>query len=122
MINAKKLLAIAIISTISATVATAASNEALIKEGRKVFVTKKLGNCLACHTVQGDPNIPQAGDIGPKLSNLDTYPKDYLFNKIWDPNKTNPNTVMPAMGRGHRITKQQIDALIAYLQATTKTK
>lgn len=122
MINVKKLLAIAIIGTFCATVANAASNEALIKEGRKVFVTKKLGNCLACHTVQGDPGIPQAGDIGPKLSNLDTYPKDYLFNKIWDPNKTNPNTVMPPMGRGHKVTKHQIDALIAYLQATTKSK
>ncbi len=122
MINFKKLLVTAVICTISATAINAAGNEALIKEGRKVFVTKKLGNCLACHSVQGDPNIPQTGDIGPKLANLDTYPKDYLFEKIWDPNKTVPDTLMPPMGRSHKITKHQIDALVAYLQATTKSK
>ena len=75
MISVKKLLAIAIMSAISTTVVNAASNEALVKEGRKVFVTKKQGNCLACHAVQGDPSIPQTGDIGPKLANLDAYPK-----------------------------------------------
>ncbi|MFK5882199.1 MAG: sulfur oxidation c-type cytochrome SoxX [Sulfurospirillum sp.] len=122
MINAKKLLAIAIMGTVITSAANAASNDALIKEGRKVFVTKKLGNCLACHSVQGDPNIPQTGNIGPKLANLDTYPKAYLFDKIWDPNKTVPNTLMPPMGRNHKITKQQIDAIVVYLQATTKAK
>jgi cbb3-type cytochrome oxidase cytochrome c subunit len=72
--------------------------------------------------VQNDPNIPQAGNIGPKLSNLDQYPKSYVFTKIWDPNKTVPNTVMPPQGRSHKITKHQVDALVAYLQATTKAK
>ncbi len=122
MINVKKLLAVVVMGAISTTVVYAAGNEALIKEGRKVFVTKKLGNCLACHSVQGDPNIPQTGDIGPKLANLDAYPKAYLFEKIWDPNKTVPDTLMPPMGRSHKITKHQIDALVAYLQATTKSK
>jgi len=118
----KKIAAVAVISTLFSTAIFAANQSALIKEGRKVFVTKKLGNCLACHTVQGDPKIPQAGDIGPKLANLDKYPKAYLFEKIWDPNKTNPVTVMPPFGRNHKITKQQIHAVIAYLQAVTKTK
>ncbi len=122
MINVKKLLALVIVGTFSATVANAASNEALIKEGRKVFVTKKLGNCLACHAVQGDPSIPQTGTIGPKLANLDTYPKEYIFNKIWNPNKTVPDSVMPPQGKSHKISKHQIDALVAYLQATTKSK
>ncbi|MDX1809173.1 MAG: sulfur oxidation c-type cytochrome SoxX [Sulfurospirillaceae bacterium] len=118
----KKIAAVAIISTMFSTAIFAADQNAMVKEGRKVFVTKKLGNCLACHTVQGDPSIPQAGDIGPKLANLDTYPKQYLFDKIWDPNKTVPNSVMPPMGRSHKITKEQVNALVAYLQAVTKTK
>ncbi len=122
MINTKKIVAVAIISMLGASVTYAQSQQDLVKEGRKVFVTKKLGNCLACHTVQNDPNIPQAGNIGPKLSNLDTYPKDYIFNKIWDPNKTVPNTIMPPQGRSHKISKHQVDALVAYLQATTKAK
>lgn len=122
MKNAKKLLVVALMGMISTSAVYAASSESLIKEGRKVFVTKKIGNCLACHAVQGDPNIPQAGDIGPKLANLDTYPKEYLFEKIWDPNKSVPNTVMPPQGLSHKISKHQIDAVIAYLQATTKAK
>lgn len=107
---------------ISTSAVYAASTESLVKEGRKVFITKKLGNCLACHAVQGDASIPQTGSIGPKLANLDTYPKAYLFDKIWDPNTTVPDTLMPPMGRSHKITKHQIDALVAYLQETTKAK
>jgi len=56
------------------------------------------------------------------LANLDTYPRKYIFDKIWDPNKTVPNTIMPPQGRSHKITKHQVDALVAYLQATTKAK
>ena len=123
MIKTKKLLAAAIlIGAVGASSVFASTQDSLVAEGRKVFITKKLGNCLACHTVQNDPNIPQAGNIGPKLSNLDAYPKDYLFTKIWDPNKTVPNTIMPPQGRSHKISKHQVDALVAYLQATTKAK
>ncbi len=122
MINAKKLLVVVLMGMISTSVVYATSMESLVAEGRKVFVTKKLGNCLACHAVQGDEGIPQTGNIGPKLANLDSYPKDYLFDKIWDPNKTVPDTLMPPMGRSHKITKHQVDALVAYLQATTKAK
>jgi L-cysteine S-thiosulfotransferase len=118
----KKIAAVAIISTLFSTAIFAASQSAMIKEGRKVFVTKKLGNCLACHKVQGDSSIPQTGNIGPVLANLDKYPKEYLFEKIWDPNKTNPITIMPPMGRNHKISKEQVNALVAYLQAVTKTK
>lgn len=118
----KKIAAVAIVSSLFSTAVFAADQSAMIKEGRKVFVTKKLGNCLACHSVQGDNSIPQTGNLGPKLANLDKYPKDYLFEKIWDPNKTNPVTIMPPMGRNHKISKEQVNALVAYLQATTKTK
>lgn len=118
----KKIAAVAIISSLFSTAVLAADQNAMIKEGRKVFVTKKLGNCLACHSVQGDSSIPQTGNLGPQLANLDKYPKDYLFEKIWDPNKTNPVTIMPPMGRNDKITKEQVNAIVAYLQATTKTK
>ena len=122
MMLAKKIAAFAVIATLCVTASYASSKEDMVKEGRKVFVTKHMGNCLACHTVQGDSGIPQAGSIGPKLANLDTYPKEYLFEKIWNPNKTVPDSVMPPMGKSHKITKEQVNALVAYLQAVTKTK
>jgi len=123
MVSIKK---IAVLATSVAFFATASyaemSKEDMVKEGRKVFVTKKLGNCLACHAVQGDESIPQTGSLGPKLANLDSYPTDYLIEKVMDPNKTNPNTIMPPMGRNHKITKAQVEAVVVYLQETTKAK
>lgn len=118
----KKVTTIAVMATLFASATYAADMSEMIKEGRKIFTTKSLGNCLGCHSVQGDESIPQTGNLGPKLANLDTYPKEYLFEKIWDPNKTEPNTIMPPMGRNHKITKVQIEALIVYLQETTKAK
>jgi len=118
----KKIAAFAVIATLCVTASYASSQEDMVKEGRIVFISKHKGNCLACHTVQGDKDIPQAGSIGPKLANLDTYPKEYLFEKIWNPNKTVPDSVMPPMGKSHKITKEQVNALVAYLQAVTKTK
>lgn len=92
-----------------------------IAEGRKVFTTLSLGNCIGCHSVQNDP-MEQTGTLGPHLANMDLYPKEYLLEKIWDPNKTNPNTVMPPLGRNHKITKEQIEAVITYLQVTAKSQ
>lgn len=119
----KTVASVAVLATILSTSSFAGmSKEDMMKEGRKAFTTKSLGNCLACHSVQGDDDIAQTGTLGPRLANLDTYPKEYLASKIWDPNKTNPNTIMPPMGRNNKITKDQVDAIVMYLQETTKTK
>ncbi|NPA51171.1 MAG: sulfur oxidation c-type cytochrome SoxX, partial [Epsilonproteobacteria bacterium] len=45
------------------------SNEEMIKLGEKIFNTKKLGNCLACHAVNGK-EIDTPGTLGPNLQNL----------------------------------------------------
>lgn len=94
---------------------------AMIKEGKKVFVTKSLGNCIGCHSVENE-TLPQTGTLGPHLANIDQYPVEWLKEKMWDPNKHNPTTIMPPLGRNHKITKDQIDAVIVYLQETTKSK
>lgn len=122
MVLVKKIATFAIIATLSASVAYASSKEDMIKEGRKVFTTKSLGNCLACHSVQGDASLPQTGNLGPILANLDQYPKEWLFEWIWNPNKVKPTTIMPPMGINGKITKEQVDAVIVYLQETTKAK
>lgn len=93
----------------------------MIQEGRKVFTSKSLGNCIGCHSVQNDP-MDQTGNLGPHLANMDQYPKDYLIEKITDPNKSNPNTIMPPMGRNHKINKKQVQAIVAYLRTTAKSK
>ena len=116
----KTAIKIAVVSTLVSSASYASDISSAVEEGRKLFVGKKLGNCLACHSVKGDPTIPQTGNLGPKLANISAYPKSYLFDKIWDPNKTNPTTIMPPMGRGGKLNKEQIDKIIVYLQETTK--
>lgn len=128
MVSIKKIAIFATVVTLFATSSYAnhhgekMSKEDMIKEGRKVFVTKSQGNCLACHSVQGDASIPQTGTLGPRLANMDTYPKEYLIEKIMDPNITNPTTIMPPLGRNHKITKAQVEAVVVYLQEITKAK
>lgn len=122
MVMIKKVVIVAMVASFLSTAVYAVDKNEMMKEGRKAFTTKTLGNCLACHAVQGDDSIPQTGTLGPILSNMDQYPKEWLFDRIWDPNKSNPTTIMPPMGRNNKITKEQVDAIIVYLQETTKTK
>ncbi len=118
----KKVAVVVLMTTLFSGSIYAADKAAMVKEGRKVFITKSQGNCLACHSVQGDESIPQTGTLGPRLANMDTYPKDYLIKKIMDPNITNPITIMPPLGRNHKITKAQVEAVVVYLQEITKAK
>ena len=42
-----------------------ASDESVIKEGKKIALNNKKGNCLACHLITGGGEQP--GNIGPPL-------------------------------------------------------
>ena len=114
---AKSLLVGAALSSVLATSAFSAmmSNDALVKEGEKVFNVKKIGNCLACHDVNGK-NILNPGSMGPKLQYLSAWPEKALYDKIYDPYKTNPVSKMPAFGKSGWLTDHQIKALVAYLK------
>jgi len=92
-----------------------AGNDALIKKGEKIFNTKKLANCLACHAVNGK-NINNPGSLGPKLAGLANYPDEYLYNKIYNPYTTNPITAMPAFGLNGVLQPSDIKAVVAYLK------
>ncbi|AXH09023.1 sulfur oxidation c-type cytochrome SoxX [Malaciobacter halophilus] len=92
-----------------------ASNSELIKEGEKIFNTKNLGNCLACHAVNGK-QIDGPGSMGPKLQYLSAWPDDALYDKIYDPYTTNPISAMPAFGKNGWLSHKQIKALVAYLK------
>ncbi len=91
------------------------SNEEMIKLGEKIFNTKKLGNCLACHAVNGK-EIDTPGTLGPKLQNLSLWPKEALYEKIYDPYKTNPISAMPPFGKNAILTDEEIWAVVAYLK------
>lgn len=110
----KQLLLVAAASSLMASSGMAGESD-LVKEGEKIFNTKKLGNCLACHAINGK-DISNPGSFGPKLQYLSSWPEDALYQKIYDPYTTNPISAMPAFGKNGWLNDGQIKALVAYLK------
>ncbi len=111
----KILLMAAVVSSLFSVSSFAQSNAKLVKEGKKIFLSKKLGNCLACHNIAG-MKVPQAGALGPKLAHLSSYPTSFLYNKIYNPYTTNPVSQMPPFGKNAILSNQQIKAVVAFLK------
>jgi len=97
-------------------------------EGRKLAINRKLGNCLACHTM---PVPEQAfhGEVGPTLigvaSRLD---EGEIRLRVVNPKVVNPDTIMPSFYRTEGLhlvmksfkdkpilTAQQVEDVVAYL-------
>ncbi len=109
----KKVLTTFAVVALSATFANA--NSDLVKEGEKIFNTKKIGNCFACHAANGK-KINGPGSLGPKLQYLSSWPEKALYDKVYDPYTTNPISAMPAFGKNGVLTDKQIKAVVAYLK------
>jgi len=110
----KKLLIASAISSATITGAFASDAE-LIKEGEKIFMTKTLGNCIACHAINGKA-LDGPGSMGPKLMALQYWPDEALYDKVYDPNTTNPISQMPAFGKNGWLDDAEIKAVVAYLK------
>ena len=110
-----KLLAASTAVAVALSVSAGAGNADLVKEGEKIFNTKKLGNCLACHDVNGK-KINSPGSFGPKLQYLSAWPEQALYDKIYNPYTTNPISGMPPFGLNGWLSDAQITAVVAYLK------
>jgi len=109
----KRLL---VIASLVAFISTASfANNDLVKEGKKIFMTKKLGNCLACHAVNG-VEVDGPGSFGPKLQYLSSWPEQALYDKVYDPYTTNPISAMPPFGKNGILDDKQIKAVVAFLK------
>lgn len=113
----KVVKSLLVASAISCLAITTSSANDLVKEGEKVFNTKKLGNCLACHNVS-TKNITDPGSLGPDLANTKYYPDDLLYGMIYDYYKASGKTTsaMPAFGINGVLSDHEIKALVAYLK------
>ena len=97
--------------------------------GKKVFSNRKLGNCLACHSLQAMKEQPFHGEVAPPLDGVASrYSIAELRLRVVNPKEINPETQMPAYYRKdglHRVmdkfkdktilTAQQVEDLVAYL-------
>lgn len=99
------------------------------KNGEKVFVNRRLGNCLSCHTVSSLSSQPFHGEIGPPLDGVaERYTEGQLRLQVVNAKAVNPDTIMPGFYRtdlfrvlkGFRktpiLTAQEVEDVIAYLK------
>ncbi len=112
-------------STIPASLTGKAGDPA---NGKKLAISKKMGNCLACH-VMPIPEQQFHGEIGPNLSGVASYMSEAEMRmRMVDPKVLNPDTIMPSFLKvaknrvlkkfqGKTILKaQDVEDIIAYLK------
>ncbi|WP_315705719.1 MULTISPECIES: sulfur oxidation c-type cytochrome SoxX [unclassified Bradyrhizobium] len=98
--------------------------------GRKVFLTRTLGNCLACHQVSSLKSEEFHGELGPSLDGVaGRYTEAQLRLIVADPKRVFDDTVMPAFYRNEGLsrvrpefvgkpilTAAQVEDVVAFLE------
>jgi len=96
-------------------------------KGKKLAISRKKGNCLACH-VMPIPEQQFHGEVGPDLSGVASYMSEAEMRmRIVDPKIINPDTIMPSFLKvpTNRVLKkfqgktiisdQDVEDIIAYM-------
>lgn len=85
-----------------------------VEDGREIAFSTPLGNCLACHKINGGD---QGGTIGPSLVDYAKrdLPYEYTYQRIYDTRVYNPDAHMPPFGPNDILTDQQIRDVMAFL-------
>jgi L-cysteine S-thiosulfotransferase len=98
--------------------------------GKKVFLTRTLGNCLACHEVTSLKSEEFHGEFGPSLDGVaGRYTEAQLRLIVADSKRIFTDTVMPAFYRNDGLnrvrpefvgkpilTAAQVEDVVAYLK------
>ena len=113
----KNLLIASAVSGLLVTSSFASQKVDMVKKGEKIFNTKKLGNCLACHDANGK-KINNPGSLGPKLFALSFWSEKDLYDTVYDIYKARgiETSAMPAFGATGWLDDDQIKAVVAYLK------
>ncbi len=96
------------------------SDDAVMK-GWCVAITRRKGNCLACHGVNTKSPWPDklapGGNIGPPLVAMkQRFPdKAKLRAQVYDATNINPQSVMPPFGKHNLLSDKEIDLIVEWL-------
>jgi L-cysteine S-thiosulfotransferase len=96
--------------------------------GAAIVANRTLSHCVLCHPAPGVP-AHLRGDLGPDLAGVGArLTSDALRQRLVEPQRFNPQTIMPAYGRREGLTRvapawrgqplldaQQIEDVVAYL-------
>ncbi|MGR3572560.1 sulfur oxidation c-type cytochrome SoxX [Brevirhabdus sp.] len=97
--------------------------------GRKVFINRKQGNCLACHMNSEITEQQFHGEVGPPLDGVaERWSEAELRGIVTNAKQMFPDTIMPAfyIDSGYNrplksfegksiLTAQQVEDVVAYL-------
>lgn len=115
---AKSLLIASAVSTLFATASLA--DASLVKKGEQIFKNNKIGNCVACHAIEGREDIQAMGpgSFGPKLIGLKYWDDQLLYDTVYDIYKARGLKIspMPAFGTNGWLDDAEIKAVVAYLK------
>jgi L-cysteine S-thiosulfotransferase len=99
-----------------------------VKRGRAIVADRQMGMCLLCHRAP----IPEErfqGDLAPDLAGVGArLSREALRDRIIDPRRANPRTIMPAYLSTEGLTRvapafrgktilsaEQVEDVVAYL-------
>lgn len=84
------------------------------ERGKIIAFSTPLGNCLACHEINGGD---QGGNIGPSLVDFGArgLPYSYTYQRIYDTRLYNPDAHMPLYGTNGALTDAEIRDVMAFL-------
>jgi len=102
------------ILTVTPIFAAQQATEGDAEAGKKIANERKLGNCVACHSM---PDAESPGAIGPVLIQMQSrYPdKEKLRAQIWDATVANPDSSMPPFGKHGILDEQQLNDVVEYI-------
>ena len=85
-----------------------------LAKGKTLAFDRKMGNCLACHMIEGGE---LAGNIGPPLIAMKARFPDYdvLRAQIYDARVKNPNTIMIPFGPQAVMSDNEIDLVARFI-------
>jgi len=97
--------------------------------GRAIVANRQVGLCLLCHSGPF-PEEPFQGEIAPDLRNAARLTEGEIRQRIVDPRKVKPDSIMPAYYRTEGLTRvapavrgkpiltaEQIEDVVAYLMS-----
>ena len=94
---------------------TASAQDAKVAQGEKLYAAQK---CSMCHAVAGKGNAKgPLDDVGSKLSAEET--RQWLINPVEMAAKAK-STRKPAMPSYAKLSKEDVEALVAYMQSLKK--
>ena len=102
--------------------------------GRKVFMNRKKGNCLACHANSDMADQLFHGEVGPPLDGVGSRLSEAeIRGMLVNSKMTFPDTIMPAFYRNEGFTRplekfkgktiltaQEVEDVVAYLLTLTE--